>query len=516
MARRYKAAGQQQGEDKENDEGDKNVIGEAASLQSQSGSSSDSTIAQVITGQQQPELSYISQGSRRTGRNLQSRDMQEGINLRSKRLKKKKQNKGKAGNKGSVDADLDFPSLEDSPTQSKHVKASSEESIWGPTDQSYLPIIQRIRQIKQQFQARLSAQKNPTTESTSSTELKFSELLDCCHDVRRIHEYLSKNTHLTKTSKTVSRRTSDVLKYFVDSYGPILATPSTSSSHRKVLRQFHSRFVPLFTSALTYECLSQKSHFVGGGSIGVPSSSSISTNLPSKYLLVILSRVMLDIDLGGISNKDTLIQLVKTKALACISTLLSTCPKSLTSASRVLFCLADTVHLIAHSVWLCSVGELSELPNYLLFATLVDLLEPFNAFFAEASASVNTGTSGSDIEPVDVYRAQVMGYIDTMSTSSAAIRDLLESIRPIATSLASENQRVVFDLTKSLVKYLHYGITSCRKEGGLSSVNNSHSYISSLLSALCLTSEFIGLDSLSLVKPDLIRLGGVIIYDLNG
>ena len=413
----------------------------------------------------------------------------------SKSKKKKKKQKRSNGKMVSVQEDeggFSFPSLEESNNAGKSIldgnENQSDESLLGFADPSFAFAVHSIREVKTANAKIFINDLNVSSMDAVGAGFKNTDLLEACDQVSKIHAYFSKNLHHMKASKSVNKRTADVIKYFVESFGPILATPSTSSSYQKILRQFYVKFVPLFSSALTYECLN------------LTKSNTVSTqNLKqSKFLLVVLSRILLDAYEGGICNKETIIQLLKTKALACISSLLSTCNETLINSSHIVPCLVDTIHLIAHSVVLCRAGEFSDVPVELLFATLVDLLEPFNNFFAN-------GADKSD------YKRQVICYINLMMTSSSAIKDVLDDIRLSLSSLSFEKQKVAFDLTKSFVKYLHFGISSFENM----TQANIAMLLSSLLCAILLTSEVLSIESLSDNKPDMIRLSGIIIHDIN-
>ena len=147
---------------------------------------------------------------------------------------------------------------------------------------------------------------------------------------------------------------------------------------------------------------------------------------------------------------------------------------------------------------MCRAGEFSDVPKELLFATLVDLLEPFNIFFAD----------GRD---KNGYKEQIISYISMMVTASPTMKDVMEDMKFSLSSLSFEKQKVTFDLTKSLVKYLHFGMSSTDDL----SQGRVPTHLGSLLCAVRLTSELIGIDSLSDKKSDMIRLSGIIVHDIN-
>merc|ERR1711871_541883 len=414
---------------------------------------------------------------------------------KSKKKKKKQKNKGNGKSTSVLGGDsvgFSFPSLEESDISGVSILDGSgkysDESLLGFADPSFAFVVHSIRSVKSNNSRIFTTGPNASSISVVGSDFKHTDLFEACDEVSKIHAYFSKNLHHMKASKSVNKRTADVIKYFVESFGPVLATPSTSSSYQKILRQFYVKFAPLFSSALTYECLS----LTKSGAMAAQSHKH------SKFLLVVLSRVLLDAYEGGTCNKETIIQLLKTKVLACISCLLSSCTESLINSSHIVPCLVDTIHLIAHSVVLCRAGEFSDVPVELLFATLVDLLEPFNNFFAN-------GADKSD------YKRQVICYINLMMTSSSAIKDVLDDIRLSLSSLSFEKQKVAFDLTKSFVKYLHFGISSFENM----TQANIAMLLSSLLCAILLTSEVLSIESLSDNKPDMIRLSGIIIHDIN-
>lgn len=199
---------------------------------------------------------------------------------------------------GGSAAGLSFPSLEESNNTGASIldcnEKQSDESLLGSADPSFAFVVHSIREVKSiNFRIFINGLNVLSTNAVES-DFKHTDLLEACDEVSKIHMYFSKNIQYMKASKSVNKRTADVIRYFVESFGPILATPSTSSSYQKILRQFYVKFVPLFSSALTYECL----NLTKSGAVVAQSQKH------SKFLLVVLSRVLLDAREGGICDKS--------------------------------------------------------------------------------------------------------------------------------------------------------------------------------------------------------------------